>query len=158
MMASAYGRGKATPLLRAEHLAQERSVQKFHREEGDVAVAVEFMYPNDVRVRQQLQMLKLALQLGQQLFALGHRRMQYFDGQTLARGRQIEAVFIHRLEHRAHSAVSEHSDHPIAVPQHIADGHFSSRRRAQIRRSRSVNRAPPGYESRAAERESGAAG
>ncbi len=132
MMASAYGRGRATAFLAAERLTQERSVQKFHREEGDVAVAVEFMDPNDVRVRQQLQMLKLALQLGEQLFALGNRRMQYLDRQTLTGGRQIDAVLIHRLEHRAHAAVPEHADYSVAVPQHIAYGHFPRRGGARI--------------------------
>ena len=60
---------------RVQHMIQKRSDQRFHRKEGIVVVAVEFMDPNDVRMRQQLQMLELALQLGEKILSLGDCRM-----------------------------------------------------------------------------------
>jgi len=51
---------------RRQHLAQQHAAQVFHREEGQIAVAVEFMNTHDVRMRQGLQMLEFAAQFGEQ--------------------------------------------------------------------------------------------
>src|ERR1035441_1927288 len=104
-----------------EHSAQKRSVQQFHGEKGGIAVAIELVDPNDVRVRQRLKMLKLALQLAQQLRALGHRRVQHLEGYALTGRQQVETVFIGGFEYRAHAAAAQHSDHSIAAAQHVAD-------------------------------------
>src|SRR5882672_6969015 len=76
---------QGTCVSRLEHAAQQGAAQKFHRKKGNFTVAVKFVHPNYVRMRQQLQMLELALQLGKQLFALSNRRVQYLDGQSSAR-------------------------------------------------------------------------
>jgi hypothetical protein len=103
---------------------QQRSVQQLHGKKSVVAVAVEFMHPNDIRMRQQLQMLELALQLGEKFLPLGNRRMQNFDRYPLARGGHIEAILVDRLEHGAHAALPEHSADSITPTQQIAYRHF----------------------------------
>jgi len=75
-------------------LTEKRTDQGLHRKEGVVAVAVEFMHSNDVRMREQLQMLEFALQLGEKFVSLGNRRMQNFDRYPLPRAGQIEAILI----------------------------------------------------------------
>jgi hypothetical protein len=111
---------------RAHHLTEKRSDQRFHREEGVVAVAVEFMNSNDVRMRQQLQMLEFALQLGEKFVALGNRRVQNLDRYPLPRGGQIEAILVDRIEHGAHAAVPQYCPYSIAASQQIADRHLLS--------------------------------
>jgi hypothetical protein len=108
----------------AYHLTEKRSDQRFHREEGVVAVAVEFMHPNDVRVRQQLQMLEFALQLGEEFVTLGNRRMQNFDRYPLPGGSEIEAILVYCVEHGAHAAVPQYCAYSVAATQHIADRHL----------------------------------
>ena len=41
-----------------QHLGERRAAQILHAEKGQIAVAVEFMHANDVRMRQRLQVLK----------------------------------------------------------------------------------------------------
>ncbi len=47
---------------RVQHPAEKYALQRFHGEKDDVAVAVEFMHPHDVRMRERLQMLEFELQ------------------------------------------------------------------------------------------------
>ena len=109
----------------AYDLTEKRADQRFHREEGVVVVAVEFMHSHDVRMRQQLQMLEFALQLGEKLVPLGNRRMQNLDRYPLPGAGHIEAILVYGVEHGAHAAMMpQYSPYPIAATQHIADRHF----------------------------------
>src|SRR5258708_12660368 len=110
----------------AYDLTEKRTDQRLHREEGVVAVAVEFMHSNDVRMGQQLQVLEFALQLGEKFVSLGNRRMENFDRYPLPGARQIEAILVYGVEHGAHAAVPEYSPYSVAATQHIADRHFPS--------------------------------
>jgi hypothetical protein len=108
-----------------QHMIQKRADQRFHGKEGVVVVAVEFMHADDVRMRQQLQMLELALQLGEQVLSLGNRGMQHFDGYPLPRVGQIKAIFVDCIEHGAHAAVTQHSPYSVSAAQYIADREFA---------------------------------
>ncbi len=48
-----------------QNAAQQRAAQPFHREERNVIVAIEFVHAHDVRMRQRLQVLEFAPQLGE---------------------------------------------------------------------------------------------
>ncbi len=110
----------------AYDLTEKRTDQRLHREEGVVAVAVEFMHSNDVRMGQQLQVLEFALQLGEKFVSLGNRRMENFDRYPLPGAGPIDAILVDGVEHGAHAAVPEYSPYPIAATQHVADRHFPS--------------------------------
>src|ERR1700722_12328363 len=96
----------------AQHPAEKRSAQQFHRNERDLAIAVEFMYPHDVRMRQRLQILKLAAQLSEQFGPYRYCCMQYLDGYVLTRCGALEAIFIDGLEHGTHAALSQDPQYP----------------------------------------------
>ena len=96
-----------------EQAVEGRSRQQFHGEEGDVAVAFEFMHAHDVRVREQLQMLKSLLQLEKKLLALRDLGVQDFDRHPLAGSRQSKAVFVQRFEHGAGGALRDQCADPI---------------------------------------------
>jgi hypothetical protein len=110
----------------AYHVTEKRTDQGLHRKEGVVAVAVEFMHSNDVRMREQLQMLEFALQFGEKFVSLGNRRMENFDRYPLPGAGPIDAILVDGVEHGAHAAVPEYSPYPIAATQHVADRHFPS--------------------------------
>ena len=111
----------------AQHTAERCAVQQFHRKERDVAVAVEFVHPNDVRMRQQLQVLELALKFDQDFLAPRDGGMQNLEGQPLTGGSKCQAIFVGRFEYGAHAAVADHCTHPVAVAQHVADRHLARR-------------------------------
>src|SRR5882757_8387178 len=120
--------------LSGQHPAEKHSVQVLHSKERQVAVTVELVHANDVRVRKRLQMLKLAPQFCEQSRPLYNLGVQNLDGHSIVAIGSFEAILIDSCENGSHAALPQQPLHAVAATQYIALCERALRAPCRIRR------------------------
>ena len=105
---------------------EQLAFEQLHHDEVRVAVAVEIEHADDVRMRQRLRLVKLALQRGERLRPVVIVELQNLHGDEARCIGEMRAMAIERPVHRAAAAASEDRQQLVPIAQHVLLPHFAN--------------------------------
>ncbi len=107
------------PIEASHHVGEQLAFEQLHHDEVRVAVAIEIEHARDVRVRQGLRLMELALQCGERVRTILVVELQNLDGHVTRGIRQVRAVTVERPVHCTAAAATEDRQQFVAVAQHV---------------------------------------
>ncbi len=127
------------PVQTPHDVGEQLAFEQLHHDEVRVAVAIEIEHADDVRMRQRLRLMELALQRSERVRAVLVVELQNLHRDVARRVRQDARDAGRALVHRAAAAATEDGQQLVAIAQHVLLPHFPRRVALRLRLARGLH-------------------